>query len=168
MSYRSGSLEVYTSLPLVAKCLLLLAVCPAYAQIATLGRGWLLDSAGSITSVPSEVISGKNSVKGSLSGPDSGMVHFFLRTDRTFIQFAPNQTFTITLSYRILTAGSAGFQFGFFSSSAQSHAAFLPTSVINGSAGTSGTATLTSNLESYSDVQVGFSVGGTGAIAVDF
>ncbi len=155
------------SVSLVAKGLLLLAVCPAYAQIAVLGKGWLLDSAGSITSALSEVISGKNSIKGSFSGPDSGMVHFFLWTNPTFIQFQPNKTYTITLSYRILTPGSAGFQFGFFSSSAQSHGMFLPTSVINGSPGTSGTATQTSNLGPYSDVQAGFSVGGTGAIAVD-
>ena len=113
------------------------------------------------------MISGKTSIKGSVSGPDSGISQSFLWTNPTFIQFAPNSTYTITFSYRILTAGSAGFQFGFFSSSAQSQGIFLPTSVINGPAGASGTAVLTSNLRPYSDIQVGFKVGGTGAIVVD-
>jgi len=155
------------ALSFAAKGFLLLAVCPACAQIAVLGKGWLLDSAGSITSAPSEVISGKNSIKGSLSGPDTGISQGFLWTNPTFIQFAPNQTYTITCSYRILSAGSAGFQFGFFSSSAQSQRVFLPTSVINGATGTSGTAVLTSNLGPYSDIQVGFKVSGTGSIVVD-
>jgi uncharacterized protein (TIGR03437 family) len=145
--------------------LLLLAASPAHAQVAVLGEGWLLDSAGSITSTPAEVISGKNSIKGAFSGPDSGLAHSFLWTNPTLIPFAPNATYTITFSYRILTAGSAGFQFGFFAASAQSH--FLPTSVITGAAGTSGTGTLTSNTGPYSDVQVGFKVSGTGAIAID-
>src|SRR5579872_5411398 len=155
------------SLSLAAKAFLLLTVCPAYAQIAVLGKGWLLDSAGSITSAPSEVISGKNSIKGSFSGTDSGFAHSFLWTNPNFIQFVPNATYTITFSYRILTAGSAGFQFGFFSSNAQSQGVFLATSVINNAAGTSSTATLTSNIGAYSDVQVGFKVSGTGTIAVD-
>ena len=64
-----------------ASSLLLLAVCPAYAQIAVLGKGWLLDSPGSITSAANEVISDKNSIKGSFSGPDSGFAHSFLWTD---------------------------------------------------------------------------------------
>jgi len=133
-----------------AKCFLLLVGCSAYAQIAALGKGWLLDSAGSITSVPSEVISGKNSIKGSASGVDSGTYSSFLVTDPTFLQFAPNGTYTITFSYRILTASSASFQFGFFSSSAQG--TFQPTSVVKSAAGTSSTATLTGKLGSYSDV----------------
>ena len=43
-----------TSVSFAAKGFLLLAVCPAYAQIAALGKGWLLDSAGSITSASGE------------------------------------------------------------------------------------------------------------------
>jgi uncharacterized protein (TIGR03437 family) len=151
----------------VLSALLLFAVCPAHAQVAVLGKGWLLDSAGSITSTPSEVISGNNSIVGSFSGPDSGMVQPFLWTNPTLIQFVPNATYTITFSYRILTAGSAGFGFGFNSSSAQSQGVFLPTSVITGAAGASGTATLTASLGPYSDIRVEFDVGGTGAIAVD-
>jgi uncharacterized protein (TIGR03437 family) len=142
-------------------------VWPACAQVATLGKGWLLDSAGSITSAPSEVISGKNSIKGSFSGPDTGIYQSFLWTNPTFIPFPPNATYTITFSYRILTAGSRGFQFGFFSGNAQSQGVFLPTSIVNGATGASGTAVLTGNLGSYSDIQVGFKVVSTGAIVVD-
>ncbi len=147
--------------------ILLLAAWPAHAQVSSLGKGWLLDSAGSITSTPAEVISGRNSIKGSYSGPDSEFVKPFLNTNPTFIQFTPNETYTITLSYRIITAGSRGFQFGFSSSTAERQGHFLPTSVITGAAGASGKATLTSKLESYTDVRAGFTVGGTGAITVD-
>src|SRR5262245_13177744 len=44
------------SLGIVVLWVLLLAPA-ANAQVATLGKGWLLDSAGSITSTPGEVIS---------------------------------------------------------------------------------------------------------------
>src|SRR5262245_33732449 len=93
--------------------LFLLMATAADAQIATLGKGWFLDPVGSITSSPSEVISGKNSIKGSYSG--TVMYTSLLISDPTFVKFTPNQTYTITLSYRIITAGSAGFEFGFFS-----------------------------------------------------
>jgi len=155
------------SLSLAAMGFLFLAGCPAYAQVAALGKGWLLDSAGSITSAVNEVISGNNSVKGSFSGPDSGIYNTFLVTDTTYIQFAPNGTYTITFSYRILTASSSGFQFGFFSSTANSQGSYQPTSVVKGATGTSSTATLTGKLGSYSDVLVQFKVIGSGAIAVD-
>src|SRR2546425_5432577 len=92
---------------------LVLGVSPAHAQVASLGKGWFLDSAGSLTSVPAEVISGRNSIKGSSSNSDPNLGASFLRTDPTFIQFAPNQSYTITVSYRIIRAGTGEFGVGF-------------------------------------------------------
>src|SRR3954464_9554563 len=55
----------------------------ASAQVVgALGKGVLLDTAGSLTSDPNEVISGKTSIKGSYSG--SASYTPFLFTDRNF------------------------------------------------------------------------------------
>ena len=42
----------------VTTALLLLAAAPARAQVASLGKGWLLDTFGTVTSAPGEVITG--------------------------------------------------------------------------------------------------------------
>jgi hypothetical protein len=146
-------------------CLFLFAAGPASADVAVLGKGFRFNAAGSLTSAPAEVISGSHSIKGSYSGPDSFTP--FLYTDPTFVQLSPNQTYTIALSYRILTAGSRGFEFGFFSQQASNGGHFLQTATITGAAGSSGTATVTATLESYADYAAGFKIGGTGAIAID-
>src|SRR5262249_53045971 len=70
----------------------------AQPRIASLGKGWLLGRVGSITSAPGEVISGSNSIKG------SGSADTFLFTDPAIIKFAANQTYTMTVNYRILTS----------------------------------------------------------------
>ena len=143
--------------------LVLLAAFPAHAQprVASLGKGWLLDVAGSITSTPGEVISGNNSIKGSNAGPDLQAAKVYLNTNPSFIHFSPNQMYTIALSYRIVTAASGGFEYGFFSSTANGHGHPLPTAVVPGAAGASGTATLTSATGSYMDVRVSFNVSGS-------
>src|SRR5262245_6127664 len=146
----------------VAALLLLLAPLPAHAQVSALGKGWQLDSVGSLTSTPGEVISGRNSIKGSYAGPDDGFGRAYLYTNPTFIQFPPNQTLTITASYRIITAGSAGFEYGFNS---PGHG--LPSALITGASGASGTATLTVALQNHTDYSAFFKVSGTGAIAID-
>ena len=91
-----------------------LGAWPAYAQVSSLGKGWLLDSAGSITSASGEVISGRNSIKA--SGTSQGASLFFLQTDPTFVRFLPNQSYTMTWSYRIIAASDGGFAYGFESS----------------------------------------------------
>lgn len=146
--------------------LLLLAACPAYAQVASPGKGWILASRGSLTSTPGEVISGRNSIKG--SGTDS--YNEILYTDPTYIQFAANQRYTMTMSYRILSVGSAfrGFEFGFQSTTADRLGHTRPTtSTATGAAGSSGTATFTATLELYPDSAASVKLMGSGAIAID-
>jgi hypothetical protein len=74
--------------------LFLLAASPARPQVATLGKGWLLDVAGTITSASGEVISGRNSIKGSYSGPNVSTQ--ILISDNDFVHFTPNRTYTMT------------------------------------------------------------------------
>lgn len=145
----------------------LFACLSARAEVAVLGKGWLLDSAGSIVSTPAEVIAGKHSIKGMYLGPASNTTWKFLKTDPRFIRFTPNDTYTITFRYRILAASSSGFNFGFSSPQAERQGLFLPTSVITGATGASGTATLTSRLDPYTDVRAEFAVVGEGAIVID-
>lgn len=142
--------------------LVLFAALTAHAQIASLGKGWLLNAPGSITSTPGQVISGNNSIMGSYSG--LGTYSQFLQTDPNFIQFAANQQYTITLSYRIITAGSNGFSFGFFTPSDNTSGY---SNNITGTAGTSGTATLVATLKNYPDYLAGFDINGTGTIVID-
>jgi FG-GAP-like repeat len=137
----------------------------ARAQVSALGKGFLVDGAGSLTSDANEVISGRNSIKGSYSG--AGSFTQFLMTDPTFIRFARSQTYTITLRYRVLAQGTRGFEFGFFSNAGSREGRFVRSEFFGGATGTSGTATLTARLEAYDDYTAGFKIEGTGVVAID-
>jgi hypothetical protein len=143
--------------------LIVFGASTAHAQM--LGKGWMLDAAGSLTSAPGEVVAGRTSVKGSHSGSNS--YSEFLFTNPTFIRFAANQNYTITVSYRILAASPRGFEVGFFSAIVGANGPFVRSEAITGATGTSGTATFTFTLLNYPDYQAGFKVMGTGAIAID-
>jgi hypothetical protein len=130
-----------------------------------LGPGFLLDAAGSLTSNPSEVISGAESIKGSYSG--TGSYTRYLETDPSIFPFLPNHSYRVTFQYKILTAPSTEFSVLFFSPTAAGQGNFLPDVTITGAAGTTGTATLTNTLGPFTDYRVYFEVDGTGAIAVD-
>lgn len=144
---------------------LLLCAPAAQAQVAALGKGWLLDAAGSITSLPSEVVSGRGSIKGSYSGPSTHTA--FLQTDPLFVRFAPNQTCVVTLRYRILVPASGSFDFAINSPTANNAGLFGPGASIKGAAGATGTATLTGTLLNYPDYHLSVGVAGTGAIVID-
>lgn len=138
---------------------------PAEGQVASLGKGWLLDAGGSITSEPREVVSGRHSIKGS-----SSSVSTFTRiiwTDPVFIPLRPNETYTVLVSYRVLSDSPGGFELAFFSPNANRDGRFGPGTTIRGATGAQGTATLTGTLLNYSDYQVGLSVQTTGSIALD-
>jgi hypothetical protein len=145
--------------------LLMVAAAEAHAQVPALGKGFLLDNAGSLTSDPNEVVSGKSSIKASYSGTNSFTQ--FLFSDRNFIRFARSQTYTITLRYRILAQGTRGFEFGFFSGTGSRQGRFVRSGSFGGATGSSGTATMTARLEAYDDYEAGFKIEGTGAVAVD-
>lgn len=142
-----------------------LAMHAAPAQVAALGKGWLLDTAGAITSAPAEVITGKGSIKGAYFGTSSFTP--FLSSDPLRVRFLPNQTYTVTASYRILVAASGGFDFAINSPTANGAGIFGPGTVIRGAAGASGVATLTGSLSNYSDYHLSFGIVGTGAIVID-
>jgi hypothetical protein len=114
---------------LVCSGLLLLSAQPVRAQVSALGKGFVLDVAGGLTSSPDEVISGRTSIKGSYSGQNE--FTSILVSDPTFIRFEPNQTYTITLSYRILLQGSHGFEVGFFSPTGSRDRRFVSTTTIS-------------------------------------
>lgn len=146
-------------------CQLLLASSAADAQVAATGKGWLLDAAGSVTSAPSEVISGRGSIKGSYFG--SSPFTSFLHSDPLYVRFAPSQTYTVTASYRILAEASGSFDFAINSPTANSVGIFGPGTTIRGPAGATGIATLTGTLQNYSDYRISFAVVGTGAVVLD-
>ena len=145
--------------------ILFLTAAPAHAQVAALGKGWLLDGFGNLTSAPGEVISGNASVKGASSS--STPFNAFLETDADYVHFAANETYTISATYRIISSGPEGFNFGFFSGKGSAERRFVSTGDIRGGAGATGTATQTFNLLNYDDYQVGFYVLGPGSIVLD-
>jgi FG-GAP-like repeat/Viral BACON domain len=147
--------------------LLLLAAWPAHAQVASLGKGWRLDSGGSVTSAPAEVISGKNSIRASGISPVGGQVTPFLGTDPTFVRFLPNQSYTMTFSYRIITADGGSFGYGFESGEGNGVGDFGPGNVFRGVSGSSGNITATFRLNNHGDYRVGFGIDGTGSIVID-
>ena len=144
---------------------LLLAASPAQAQVASLGKGWLLDVGGSITSSPGEVISGSNSIKASGTGPVGGIATFFLGTDPTFVRFLPSQSYTMAFSYRIITTDGGGFGYAFQSSEGGLELGL--DAVLRGASGSSGTVTTTFRLNNHGDYRVRFSIDGRGSIVID-
>lgn len=151
--------------PLSVLSSLLIATCAAQAQVHTLGKGWVLDGVGSITSAPAEVVSGHNSIKGAYFGIASYTT--LLGTDPTYIRFASGQAYTLTFRYRVLSALSRGLQFGFFSSTGSAAQRLLNNPVLAGPPGASGTASATIALGPDTDHQILFKIVGTGAIAID-
>src|SRR5262245_57870635 len=149
-------------------CVCVMTAAPAHAQVASLGKGWLLGPTGSVTSAPGEIISGRNSIKGSGDGSSGSLFQSLLVTDPSVVQFTPNQSYTITFAYRIITSSSSGFEYGFSSSTGIGGARdFGPSRNINGSSGSSGTVTTTFSLHNWPDYQVNFAFPGTGAIVID-
>jgi hypothetical protein len=145
--------------------LILCSTRPAYAQVASVGKGWLLPAGGSITSAPGEVISGKNSIK--ITGSTNGTFVFPLLTDPTIVRFVASRSYTMTWSYRIITASAGGFSYGFASSEGERVLDFGPGALLRGEAGASGTASATFTLHNYGDYRVQFAIDGIGSIVID-
>jgi hypothetical protein len=133
-----------------------------------LGPGFTLESAGSWTSNPSEVIAGTESVKGSYSGTSTFTV--FLQTNASVIPLTSGHTYQASFQYKILTAAANGFQASFFSPTALSqkgNGAAPGGAQIKGAAGTTGTATIMSTLGSYTDYSLLWGINGSGAISIN-
>jgi uncharacterized protein (TIGR03437 family) len=144
-------------------CIGILAAVPGL-QATSMG-GLLLESAGAITSDPAEVVDGTRSIKGSYSG--TGSYTPYLRSDPSRLPLQPNQTYRITFRYKILSTPNKGFEVLFFSPTGGQQGNFLPSQVVSGAAGTTGTATLTNTLGPFADYQARWNVVGNGSIAID-
>ncbi len=131
----------------------------------SVGAAFSLGPAGSLTSNPSEVISGTESIKGSYSG--SGTYTPYLQTNPSVVPLTPNHSYKVTFQYKILTAPSSNFQVLFYSPTAGAQGNFLPQVTITGAAGTVGTATLTNTLGPYTDYEALWTIQGTGSISID-
>ncbi|MBG9390610.1 hypothetical protein [Caenimonas aquaedulcis] len=119
----------------------------------------------SITARQGEVLSGGASLKASYSGTE----HYtsIVRANRALVPLIRGRTYTASFGYRILTTPSQGFELTFASSTAFAQGVYLPSLVINGAPGTTGTGTLTVTLGAYDDYEVGLSIVGTGSILID-
>jgi hypothetical protein len=129
------------------------------------GPSFLLADVGTITSAPGEVISGAHSIKGSYSGTKSYMP--YLRTNSNTFHLNPSQSYQVTFKYRILSVPDRGFECLFYSPTGGAANVWLPSVVVNGQAGTTGTATLTNLLGPYADYEARWNIGGTGSIVID-
>ena len=164
-SHRWRAALAATRVTVCVALLVVVSVRDASAQVSALGKGFLFYAPGGLTSNPNEVISGRSSIKVSNSGTDLFMP--FLRTDSNFIHFAHGQTYTITVSYRVIAQGSRGCNMSFSSETGVREGRGFRTVSFGGATGTSGTATLTERLDSYDDFIVDFRIEGTGTFAVD-
>jgi len=91
----------------------------------------------------------------------------FLSTNPSVLPLAPNHSYTLTFQYKILTAPGNYFSVQFYSQTAGAQSNFLPGATVPGGAGATGTVTLTSTLGNYSDYQVFWLIGSTGAVCID-
>lgn len=126
--------------------------------------GFQLDDAGSFTSTDSEVIVGKHSIKGSYSG--SAKYTPFYQTAASLLLTA-GHTYNVTFKYKLLTTPSNGVEVLFYSPTGGSQGDFLPSYTITGTAGQSGTATLTNTLHNFTDYQARWDFPGTGSVSID-
>jgi hypothetical protein len=128
--------------------------------IAGLGPGF----SGFLTGDPSEVITGRVSIKRMSFGLESTPV---LTTDPSVIRLSANQTYRLTFKYRIVTAPSKGFSVDFLSQKGLSTGNFLPGFRINGKGGDIGRATLTAKLGPYDDYWANVGIIDTGVLVID-
>src|SRR3954466_7788751 len=68
-------------------------------QQPTLGPGFALFSAGSLTTNPSEIIAGKASIRGAYSGTNTFTP--FLQTNGSVVSFAPNHAYRVSFQYKV-------------------------------------------------------------------
>jgi uncharacterized protein (TIGR03437 family) len=135
------------------------------AMAPILAPAFSLGPAGSLTSTSGEVIAGKESIKGAYSGSESNTT--FLVTNPSVLPLAANHSYTLTFRYKVLTSPGNYFVVQFYSPTAGQQGKFLNVAAITDAAGTAGTATLTSALANYSDYEVLWNIGTTGAISID-
>ncbi len=131
----------------------------------SLGPPFELGSAGSLTSNPNEVIDGTYSIKGSYTG--NGTHTPYLKIVPSALPLTPNHSYQVTFQYKILTSPSSGFEVLIYSNTAGAAGNFLPSVTISGPAGTTGAVTLTNTLGPYTDYQVLWTIGTTGAISIN-
>ena len=129
------------------------------------GPAFVLTKHGSMTGHPDEVIQGDRSLKGSYSGLSS--YHAYLRTDQSVLPLTPEETYRVTFDYRIPTTPDRGFETLFYSPIGGGEENWLPSIMIKGRAGDTGSKTLTNTLGNYDDYDLRWNVVGTGAIAID-
>jgi hypothetical protein len=124
-----------------------------------------LDAGSSITSNPSEVVDGAYSIKGVYTG--TAPFTLILETVPALLPLTPNHSYKVTFRYKILNALSQSVQAQIYSPTGGAANSYLPTFIIAGQAGDTGTATLTDMLGPYTDYEVFWNFFGTGAIAID-
>ncbi len=127
-----------------------------------LGSAFLLVPPASITSTPSEVISGSRSIK--LACSDSATAS--LQTNSSALPLAPGHSYTLKFQYKILTAPSQFFVATFVSFKPGS-AGSQKATPIRGAVGTGGTVTLTSSSGDNPDAIFWVCSDNTGAMSVD-
>jgi hypothetical protein len=139
---------------------------PTRANVAEVGKGFVLGTVGTVTADAAAVISGKQSIQGAyFDGATSNAILF---TDSSIYPLAANHSYTVTFRYRVLAAAPSNFQAFFFSSAASKAGSFLPSEFFGGGTGTSGTVTFKRSLANFPDYQVFWGLGGpAGAIAID-
>lgn len=145
----------------------LLLACAAWAvtavaQVPRVGNAFRLFPGGSITSNPSEVVSGRSSVRGEHVGSSFGTN--YLTTNPAVLAFVPGATYRVTFRYRVLVASPSGFGATFYSPAATSG---TPGVAITGGMGSTGTASFTATLGPHADYNLSWTVFESGAIAVD-
>jgi hypothetical protein len=135
------------------------------ASITGLSAGFVLETAGRLTTAPDQVISGTRSILGEYGG--SGSYTPYLRTEPAALPLSPGHTYRVSFAYRILRAPSRGFEVLFYSPTGGAQGSWLPSYTIRGADGDSGTATLQNTLGNFRDYQARWNIVGTGAIVID-
>ena len=121
---------------------LLLSAGASHAQVAALGKGWLLNGGAIVTSATGRCDLRRAIPSGPRgSPPPGGQVTPILQTDPTFVHFLPNQSYTIRGAITSSRRDTPSFGDGFDSSEGQAPSATSGRATcLRGASGTSGPA----------------------------
>jgi hypothetical protein len=165
MSMR-GSRLLFTALAIAST--IDATAAPAWRPLSVagpLGEAFVLGIGACIAADPASVLSGQRSIKAEYWGDEEYAT--FLVTDRSALRFAPRGKYELRFSYRILAGGGTRVEVTFRSERGGAAGSWLPGTLLEGPAGTSGVATLVGELGPWDDYFVRWSFCGKGAILVD-
>ena len=134
-------------------------------NIAQLGNTFTLSNYGFIDNDQSNSLNGKPTIHGKFFG--DSIYNRFLKTNTTTVKLLANKSYSVSYDYKIVEKPTNGFEVLFFSQVGAASNNFLPSKIIFGNPGDTGSASLNANLGSFQDYVIIWNIIGKGEILIN-